>query len=181
MKNWKKRDLKWRNSLDVIDLPIEQINALSPYKVHLKKNGSLGFKIQYGSIYEVGFVEDYTFMDENAYQFFILESQGNHSIKGPLVRETIWAIIELFLYQKNPIILYICDMSDGKQAIRNRLFSMWYYEYEQREEFTFLSAKVEVESTDYYASVIVKNSNPQLKEIKDSFNLFIGNIKEKLE
>ena len=34
----KKKDLKWQNSLDVIDLPIEQINALSLYKVHLKKN-----------------------------------------------------------------------------------------------------------------------------------------------
>ncbi|MDC7195753.1 DUF6169 family protein, partial [Phocaeicola vulgatus] len=76
---------------------------------------------------------------------------------------------------------YICDMSDGKQAIRNRLFSMWYYEYEQRESFTFLSTKVEVESTDYYASVLVKNSNPQLEDIKVAFNSFIENMKEKLE
>ncbi len=79
------------------------------------------------------------------------------------------------------VILYICDMSDGKQAIRNRLFSMWYYEYEQRESFTFLSTKVEVESTDYYASVLVKNSNPQLEDIKVAFNSFIENMKEKLE
>ena len=148
---------------DVIDLPIERVNALSPYKVYINNNGSLGFETQYGSVYEVGFVEDYTFMDENAFQFFILESQGKHSVKDPLV------------------ILYICDMSDGKQAIRNRLFSMWYYEYEQRESFTFLSTKVEVESTDYYASVLVKNSNPQLEDIKVAFNSFIENMKEKLE
>ncbi len=72
-------------------------------------------------------------------------------------------------------------MLDGKQAIRNRLFSMWYYEYGQRESFTFLSTKVEVESTDYYASVLVKNSNPQLEDIKVSFNSFMENMKEKLE
>lgn len=134
---------------DVIDLPIERVNALSPYKVYINNNGSLGFETQYGSVYEVGFVEDYTFMDENAFQFFILESQGKHSVKDPLVRETIWVILETFFLENNPVILYICDMSDGKQAIRNRLFSMWYYEYEQRESFTFLSTKVEVESTDF--------------------------------
>lgn len=47
--------------------------------------------------------------------------------------------------------------------------------------FTFLSTKVEVESTDYYASVLVKNSNPQLEDIKVAFNSFIENMKEKLE
>lgn len=120
-------------------------------------------------------------MDENAFQFFILESQGKHSVKDPLVRETIWVILETFFLENNPVILYICDMSDGKQAIRNRLFSMWYYEYEQQESFTFLSTKVEVESTDYYASVLVKNSNPQLEDIKVAFNSFIENMKEKLE
>ena len=160
---------------DVIDLPIERVNALSPYKVYINNNGSLGFETQYGSVYEVGFVEDYTFMDENAFQFFILESQGKHSVKDPLVRETIWVILETFFLENNPVILYICDMSDGKQAIRNRLFSMWYYEYEQRESFTFLSTKVEVESTDYYASVLVKNSNPQLEDIKVTFNSFNAN------
>lgn len=45
----------------------------------------------------------------------------------------------------------------------------------------FLSTKVEVESTDYYASVLVKNSNPQLEDIKVAFNSFIENMKEKLE
>lgn len=181
MKNWKKRVSEWQNSHDVIDLPIEHINALSPYEVRLKANGSLSFETQYGAVYEVGFVEDYTFMDENAYQFFILELQGNHSVKDSLVRDTIWAIIETFFLENNPVILYICDMSDGKQAIRNRLFSMWYYEYEQRKNFTFLSTKVEVESTNYYASIIIKNTNPQLDNIKASFNSFIENMKEKLE
>lgn len=38
---------------DVIDLPIERVNALSPYKVYINNNGSLGFETQYGSVYEV--------------------------------------------------------------------------------------------------------------------------------
>ena len=88
----------------MIDLPIERVNALSPYKVYINNNGSLGFETQYGSVYEVGFVEDYTFMDENAFQFFILESQGKHSVKDPLVRETIWVILETFFLENNPVV-----------------------------------------------------------------------------
>lgn len=163
-----------------MNLSIERINALSPYKVSLKENGSLCFSTSSGSVYEVGFVEDYTFINENAYQFFIIELEGNHSVKDELVKQTIWIIIETFFSENNPIVLYICDMSDGKQAIRNRLFSIWYYEYENKENFTFLSTKVEVEDTDYYASIIIKNSNPQIEEIIDSFEIFIKELKEKL-
>lgn len=163
-----------------MNLPIERINALSPYKVSLKENGSLCFRTLSGSVYEVGFIEDYTFMDENAYQFFILELEGKHSAKDELVKQTIWVIIETFFSENNPIVLYICDMSDGKQAIRNRLFSIWYYEYENKNNFTFLSTKIEVEDTDYYASIIIKNSNPQIEEIRNSFEEFIKELKGKL-
>lgn len=163
-----------------MELSLERINAFSPYKVSLKDNGSLSFCTQYGSVYEVGFVEDYTFMDENAYQFFIIEVEGNHSAKDDLIRKTIWIIIETFFSENNPVVLYICDMSDGKQAVRNRLFSMWYHKYENKNNFTYLSTNVNIEETAYYASVIVKNSNPQLEEIKESFNIFIADLKEKL-
>ena len=163
-----------------MNLSTKRINAFSPYKVFLKDNGSLCFKTQSGSVYEVGFVEDYTFMDENAYQFFIMELEGNHDVKDEWVRQTIWVIIETFFLENNPVVLYICDMSDGKQAVRNRLFSMWYYEYENKDDFTFLSARVEVEKTDYFASVIIKNSNPQLEEIIESFEIFINDLKEKI-
>ena len=108
---------------DVIDLPIERVNALSPYKVYINNNGSLGFETQYGSVYEVGFVEDYTFMDENAFQFFILESQGKHSVKDPLVRETIWVILETFFLENNPVILYIWGQRNNLRDFRVSGFS----------------------------------------------------------
>lgn len=106
--------------------------------------------------------------------------EGNHSVKDELVKQTIRIIIETFFLENNPIVLYICDMSDGKQAVRNRLFSIWYNEYENKDCFTYLSTKVEVEDTDYYASIIIKNSNPQKEEIKKSFEKFILELKEKL-
>lgn len=72
-------------------------------------------------------------------------------------------------------------MSDGKQAIRNRLFFPCGIMNMNNGKVLLLSTKVEVESTDYYASVLVKNSNPQLDDIRVAFNSFIENMKEKLE
>ncbi|MDO4181904.1 MAG: DUF6169 family protein, partial [Bacteroidales bacterium] len=83
-------------------------------------------------IYEVGFVEDYTFMDSGAYQFYILEMTGSRFKEDPFVKQTICTIIEVFFEENDLVLLYICDMSDGKQSIRNRLFSKWYHEYENR-------------------------------------------------
>lgn len=163
-----------------MDISVQQINASSPYKVTLMDNGSLSFQTNYGVVYEVGFIEDYTFLEKDAYQFYILEKEGGHYVKDPLIRTTIGAIIENFFANNGAVMLYICDMSDGKQSLRNRLFSIWYGEYEKRDEYTFLTARLEVDGVDYYASVLTKNTNPQLAEIIDSFENFIENMREKL-
>lgn len=78
-------------------LSVEQINRISPYKVEIASDGnSLIFYTRYGLTYEVGFVEDYTFFDENTYQFFIVEKSGNRFLKDSLVKLTVWTIIEAF-------------------------------------------------------------------------------------
>lgn len=164
----------------MLNLSIRTINDIVPYKVTLTHTGSLRFSTQYGLIYEVGFVEDYTFMDNGAYQFYILEMTGSRFKEDPLVRQTICTIIEVFFEGNDLVLLYICDMSDGKQSIRNRLFSKWYHEYENRIDFTFLSSQIEIDFTEYYASILIKNTNPQLEEIKETFLHFIEEMKEKL-
>lgn len=93
---------------------------------------------RYGLVYEVGFVEDYTFFDKNTYQFFIVEKNGSRFLKDPLVKETVWAIIEVFFRENSNVLLYVCDTSDGRQASRDRLFDIWFYEYEKQEEYIYI-------------------------------------------
>ena len=103
-------------------LSIEQINRISPYKVEIASDGnSLLFHTRYG------LVEDYTFFDKNTYQFFIVEKNGSRFLKDPLVKETVWAIIEVFFRENSNVLLYVCDTSDGRQASRDRLFDIWFY------------------------------------------------------
>ncbi|MCE8952155.1 DUF6169 family protein [Bacteroides thetaiotaomicron] len=162
-------------------LSIEQINQISPYKVEAASDGnSLIFHTQYGLTYEVGFVEDYTFFDENAYQFFIVEKNGKRFLKDSLVRATVWAIVETFFQENCNVLLYVCDTSDGKQAIRDRLFEIWFYEYEKQQEYVHLAAKVESDAVYYFASVILRATHPQLDEIRNAFELFTEEMKDKL-
>lgn len=162
-------------------LSIEQINRISPYKVEIASDGnSLIFRTRYGLTYEVGFVEDYTFFDKDTYQFFIVEKNGNRFLKDVMVKETVWAIVEVFFQENSNVLLYVCDTSDGKQVIRDRLFDMWFYEYEKREEYVHFTAKVESDSIYYFASVILRTSHPQLKEIRGAFELFTEELKDKL-
>lgn len=162
-------------------LSIERINCISPYKVEIADGGnSLIFHTQHGLTYEVGFVEDYTFFDENTYQFFIVEKNGSRFFKDVRVKETVWAIVEVFFQENKNVLLYVCDTSDGKQAIRDRLFEIWFYEYKKREEYAHFTAKVEADSVYYYASVILRVTHPQLNEIKNAFELFTEEMKDKL-
>lgn len=162
-------------------LPIEQINRISPYKVEIASDGnSLIFHTRYGLTYEAGFVEDYTFFDENTYQFFIVEKNGNHVLKDSLVRKTVWAIVEVFFQENSNVLLYVCDTSDGRQATRDRLFDIWFHEYEKRGEYMHFTAKVESDSIYYFASVILKITHPQVDEIREAFELFTEEMKDKL-
>ena len=162
-------------------LSIEQINRISPYKVEIASDGnSLLFHTRYGLVYEVGFVEDYTFFDKNTYQFFIVEKNGSRFLKDPLVKETVWAIIEVFFRENSNVLLYVCDTSDGRQASRDRLFDIWFYEYEKQEEYIHLTAKVESDSIYYFASVLLKITHPHLDEIKEAFDVFTEDMKDKL-
>lgn len=162
-------------------LSVEQINRISPYKVEIASDGnSLIFYTRYGLTYEIGFVEDYTFFDENTYQFFIVEKSGNRFLKDSLVKLTVWTIIEAFFQENSNVLLYVCDTSDGKQAVRDRLFDIWFNEYERREEYMHFTAKVESDSVYYFASVILRATHPQLDEIREAFELFTEELKDKI-
>lgn len=162
-------------------LSIEQINQISPYKVEIASEGnSLIFETPHGLTYEVGFVEDYTFFDENTYQFFIVEKNNKHFRKDSLVKQTVWAIIEIFFQANSHVLLYVCDTSDSRQAIRDRLFDLWFYEYEKQKEYMHLTAKVESDSVYYFASIILRVDHPQQNEIREAFELFTEEMKDKL-
>lgn len=78
------------------------------------------------------------------------------------------------------LMLYICETGDGKQAMRNRLFQYWYSHYERKQEFTFLSTSIkDEEGVINYATLIIRNDNPDYAAIVNEFALTINVLNEK--
>ena len=120
-------------------------------------------------------------MESGVYQFFIENANDTKNTLSDQVYQTIVAIIEEFFSRNDSAILYICDVRDGKQSARNRLFAMWVNSYEGRFNYTLSRVSLRIEETDYYASLLISNSNPSYVEVLTAFNDFVKGFSGKLE
>lgn len=162
------------------ELSITSINYKAPLRVTLTGNGAFEFYAE-NSRYIVGFVEDQTIMESGVYQFFIENANDTKNTLSDQVYQTIVAIIEEFFSRNDSAILYICDVRDGKQSARDRLFAMWFNSYEGRFNYTLSRVSLRIEETDYYASLLISNSNPSYVEVLTAFNDFVKGFPGKLE
>ena len=63
-----------------------------------------------------------------SYQFCIHNDNHIHGSYDNKISTTIIAIIEEFFLQNLNVLLYICDTSDNREEVRNRLFIRWFKE-----------------------------------------------------
>ncbi|MBD2755540.1 DUF6169 family protein [Spirosoma validum] len=86
--------------------------------------------------YEIKFVPSaYLFVDYvdhhvDAYEMVIAVADNPNGKRIPadrLTEPTIRAIFYDFFRSKEHVIIYICDSSDGRQEVRFRKFTSWYY------------------------------------------------------
>lgn len=155
------------------------INKVAPYKVVLVDINSYRFITDWGLVYEAGFVDDSTFMDENAYQFYLKELTGSSGPKDIKVMKTIGAIIEEFFFQNDSVVVYICDDSDGKQAVRNRIFINWFESFEHKDDYTLLTGQGKILNDSYYAAILLAKKNPDYEEIINAFSFFKMELRAK--
>lgn len=81
------------------------------------------FITDHALVYEAGFIEDYSLVEEDGYQFYLKEITGKSADADPKIMQTIWAVFEEFFAQNESVVLYICDITDGHQAARARIFA----------------------------------------------------------
>lgn len=87
---------------------------------------------------------------------------------------------EFFL--TNPdILLYQCETGDSRQAMRARLFTRWFNEFDKRDRFYVKVSILRDEEVDNYIAIIVQKSNPKLNDILRDFDEFIGFFQTKPE
>lgn len=164
----------------MISLPLEQINHAAPYKIRVLQDGSVFFTTDNGLHYIVSFDSDDVSLSHLCYQLVIVNVDNLPSPRDIKLRNTIVAIVEGFFASNNEVMLYICETGDGKQAMRNRLFQYWYSRYERKQEFTFLSASLkDEEGVINYATLIIRNDNPDYAEVVNEFALTVKVLNDK--
>lgn len=151
------------------EISTERINAKSPYKVEQTEFGDFVFQTREGIIYGIAFLEDNPIGGCETYQLTISNKNDHHGAFDPDVRITIFAIIEEFFCNNSNVLIYICDTSDGREAVRNRLFLKWFEEYADNGHFYFSTAQATIEGEGFFAAVIAKYSNPKIELVKKDF------------
>ena len=109
-----------------------------------------------------------TFLPFRAY------NTDNQLIIHSAFKATIQCIIEEFFLTNPDILLYQCETGDSRQAMRARLFTRWFNEFDKRDRFCVKVSILRDEEVDNYIAIIVQKSNPKLNDILRDFDEFIG-------
>ena len=84
---------------------------------------------------------------------------------------TIISIIEVYFESGALALSYVCDIRDGRQAARNRLFTLWFRSYPFNNDYKLINKRIVVEDNEYYISLIVRMddplSGPAISEFKE--------------
>ncbi len=143
------------------------LNLQAPYNVYIEERDDVPlyyFITDQGIKYTISLIkspefEGYPF-GLNLYEISFLPDKISH-FHDPKVKETIVAFILHFFQNKENILLFITDQSDGKHHARKKLFNIWKKKYDNKNRFTKLDVIFENESIGiYYISLIYHNNNP---------------------
>lgn len=164
-------------------LSLKRINENSSYPVEIAgEDGFYQFFTDGGVHYSVGFMEDDILLSQNSYQLIIANINNHKSPRDRKVRDTIIVIVDEFFRNNNSTLLYICEIGDSRQSMRSRLFEYWFSTYKRKALFTMISSSiVDEEGVVNFATIILRNDNPNLSEIIAEFTESIQLLSQKPE
>ena len=70
---------------------------------------------------------------------------------------------------------------DNRQAMRDRLFQIWFITYLNNEMFTMYNEQVRIDNIAYYASIILRKDHPLHSQVIEVFHEFVRDIPDKLD
>lgn len=163
------------------ELDLDRINQQAPYQViRFGREGVYEFVTIHKVHYFVDFMEDDFLLSPNVFQLSIINANHVNSPRDLNVRDTIIAIVDEFFYQNKSALLYICETSDGRQSLRNRLFVSWFEKDCHKNDFVIMTADVmDTEGIMNYAAIIIPLDAPNFEQIVSEFKNTILLFKEK--
>ena len=157
-------------------LSADILNLRSPYQLSQVNDLTFRFVTDQQIHYVVGFYKDTFFMDDGAYHFFIDNSQHEHGFYDPKILDVVTIIIEEFFSQEPTVMLYICDSTDKRQAARDRLYHLWFYDYARSHEMTLFSDSVTFKEVKYYAGILLRHDHPLHDIILSYYQDFLKHV-----
>ena len=121
-------------------------------------------------------MEDMEIAGCKSYQFSIRRLTDDYSGHDPKVKDTIMAILQAFFDENNDVLIYICDDTDGRESVRNRLFIRWFKEYDTNERFEIKYADAIVEGKGFYTAIILRKDHPHFLDIVNEFDIVAANL-----
>ena len=157
-----------------MDSKTAQFSSLSRYEISEEEHGYC-FKTDSGNSYFVTFIKYPVISEYLSVDVFMLNidraDENNHQNGDKnLVRNTIIYVIYKFFSLHNDALITICDITDGRQACRRRLFNRWFKEFTNG-ELSKLEATLYVEGTETYASMIFRSDIDNRKSLEKEFSL----------
>ena len=153
----------------MIDFSLKHILENSPYDITLTDVGFV-FQTDLGIHYRVSFDKESMVLGGcDTYQLILQNVEHVRQSYDPKVEKTVLAIVDEFFRSNLEVLLYICDTSDGKEDVRNRLFLRWFDRNATPGRFTIRAANAKVEDENFHVAIIVENRNPKLNDITAEF------------
>ena len=160
---------------------LSELNKKSPYLLESTGTYSFTFITGQGKKYEIGFIQDLMISDEGVYQFFITTEDQFKTVLDKKIQQTVFVVIEEFFKNEGAVLDYICATEDHRQASRDRMFQLWYANSLEKEHYFLRKMSVEIDGTEYFSSVIMKNDNPRFNAMNEAIDRFIQDFQDKLK
>ncbi len=145
------------------------IERLNPYKYKQVSDKDYRFLNSEGIEYQVYFSDGSGYFEIHLFSinveiFGFKPLSNSYSNNDNRVEETIIYILVKYLFEKQPIIMFVCDEKDKRQANRSRLFNIWFNKYND-DSFEKIDLVFEDRT---FVSAIISKMNPFYIDFKQN-------------
>lgn len=114
------------------------------------------------------------FLSTNVYMFNIerspiVNTSGQDDVK---VRNTIIHVLELFFQEHEDALITICDVVDGKQFARKRLFDSWYQKFNNN-RLIKLESECWIDNVPTFVSLLFSQGHYNKENLQKAFQELI--------
>ncbi len=163
------------------------LNEAYDFRLVGSDNNIFLFETDAGVTYEVKFVPSGYLWESNpnyadyTHEFVVAVLENNTGKTPPLdkkIPDTIALIFKEFFRENKNIVVYICDSSDNKQAIRFRKFNTWFHHHKGIDFMKLDMTIRDVKEVYIYTSLIMRTDNPYMDKVMIEFKEIMLNAQE---